>query len=358
MSRKVVLLFVLVVVLVANASAAPITYELVGVVLSDGGTATGTFTYDPVTNTYGNVDITTQGGSSGVTPQTYRFVCGQDVLTCTGVIPNSLQTLFLTANAANQSGNEGLAIFYTGVGSVAGLGTATVFDISNNSANVGAVQEATCSNAACILPNPPSRVTVAGFVVAVGGAITDGPYQVRYAANLASGESYVEIINDGANGAPPGGPGFGVQVGTICVSAYFIDPGEELISCCSCTVTANQTVEFGVVGNLTNNGKGTLNGTIPPSVTIKLLGQPGACASNAAATVAFPVGGFVALGTTLHQTATTGSLTTTEAPFANASLSPSELTSLTGRCANIIGNDSTYGVCAGCTSGALGASKR
>jgi len=191
------------------------------------------------------------------------------------------------------------------------------------------------------------------------GSPVDGPYQVRYAANLQSGQdSFVDIINDGANGAPLLGPGFGVQSGTMCIGVYFVDPGEELVSCCSCQVTANQTVEISVLKNLTNNGKGTLTGVIPASATIKLVGTVGACTSTSAATITAPAGGYVAFGTTIHATATTSVFATTETPFLQATLSQAELSSLTGRCASIIGNDSTYGQCSGCVPGALGASKR
>jgi hypothetical protein len=202
-------------------------------------------------------------------------------------------------------------------------------------------------------------LSMVAYCQSPAGSPVDGPYQVRYAANLASGESYVDIINDGANGAPLQGPGFGVQTGTMCIGVYFIDPGEELISCCSCQVTANQTVELGVVANLTNGGKGSIHGaSLPTSATVKLVGSAGSCGTNAAATITAPTGGYVAFGTTIHATATTGTFATTETPFLQATLSQSELSSLTGRCASIIGNDSTFGQCSGCTAGALGASKK
>jgi hypothetical protein len=190
----------------------------------------------------------------------------------------------------------------------------------------------------------------------------DGPYQLRYAANLNMGESFIDIVNDGANGAPAQGPGFGTATGNVCVAVYMIDPGEELVSCCSCLITPNQAVELDVRGNLAG-AHGTINGLIPQSVTIKLVGQAlsgGAttCPSNAAATLTAPAGGFVAFGTTPHQTAAPGVFASTETPFLNGSLSASELTSLTGRCASILGNNSGFGACAGCAPGALGASKR
>jgi len=192
-------------------------------------------------------------------------------------------------------------------------------------------------------------------------AVLDGPFQVRYAANLAFGTSYMDIINDGFNGVSSLGPGFGTGNVNMCANLYFIDPGEELISCCSCTVTPDQTVGLDVVKELTNGGKGTINGQLPASVTIKLVGSVGTCATNSPATAYTPGVGLVGFGTTLHATPVTGTYATTETPFIPASLSASELTSLQQRCAFIVGNDSTYGQCTTCPStnaGALGGTKQ
>ena len=140
----------------------------------------------------------------------------------------------------------------------------------------------------------------------------DTGYQVRYAANLNLGESYINITNTGANGAPLLGPGFGGASGNICVNVYAFDPAEELISCCSCLVTPDQTVNLGVNRDLTSK---TLTGVDPTSVTVKLLatlagtGGSGTSCTNSAATAGTPVSGMAAWGTTLHQTPTgTGSI--------------------------------------------------
>jgi len=47
----------------APASAAPVTWTLVDAVFADGGSASGTFTYDADTNTYSAINIVTTAGS-------------------------------------------------------------------------------------------------------------------------------------------------------------------------------------------------------------------------------------------------------------------------------------------------------
>ena len=195
----------------------------------------------------------------------------------------------------------------------------------------------------------------------------DSPFQVRYAANLNIGESYINVTNTGANGAAILGPGFGAQSGNICVNVYAFDAGEELISCCSCLVTPDETVNLGVTRDLTVK---TLTGVVPTSVTVKLLatlagtGGSGTSCTNSAATVQLDgeggivfATGLLAFGTTLHATPTAGVYATTETAFTPSTLSAGELASISGRCASILGNGSGFGVCNSCRAGALGGSK-
>jgi hypothetical protein len=190
--------------------------------------------------------------------------------------------------------------------------------------------------------------------------ISSSSYLERYAANLNIGESYINITNPGANGCSVLGPGFGVAAGNICVNVYAFDPGEELISCCSCLVTCDQTVNLGVNRDLTVK---TLTGVVPTSVTVKLLSTlaggdgTGTSCTNSAATVttAALTGGLAAWGTTLHAPPAGGGYPTTETPFTPSTLSAGELASIGGRCASILGNGSGFGVCNSCRAGALGA---
>jgi YVTN family beta-propeller protein len=188
--------------------------------------------------------------------------------------------------------------------------------------------------------------------------ISSASYLENYAANLNIGESYIGITNTGANGASLYGPGLGAQSGNICVNVYAFDPNEELVSCCSCLVTPDQTVNLGVSKDLA--GK-TLTGVVPTSVTVTLLstlaggdGTGNSCNYSAAlATTAALNGGLAAWGTTIHAAPGAGIYSTTETPFTMSTLSQGELASIGGRCAAIIGNASGFGICNSCRAGAL-----
>jgi hypothetical protein len=215
----------------------------------------------------------------------------------------------------------------------------------------------------------------------------DSPFQVSYAANPSVGESYINIINTGANGASLLGPGFGGAAGNICVNVYAFAPDEQEISCCSCLLTPNAVANLGVNRDLTAN---TLTGVMPDSVVIKLLatlaggdGTGTSCTNSAAVTIitadntaatplshtklranlaqpndplAFLPTGMVAYGTTPQPVGTAYSAV--EHTFVPSTLSVAEYASITGRCASILGNGSTWGICNSCRAGALGASKK
>jgi hypothetical protein len=187
----------------------------------------------------------------------------------------------------------------------------------------------------------------------------DGPFQVSYAANPSAGESYINIINTGANGTPLLGPGFGTQYGNICVNVYAFAPDEQEISCCSCLLTPNSVVNLGVNRDLTST---TLTGVVPSSTVVKLLSTlaggdgTGTSCTNSAALAGIPVRGMVAYGTTPQPAGTTYSAV--EHTFVPSSLSAGEYASIVYRCATIIGNGSGFGICNSCRSGALGATKQ
>jgi len=323
----------LAVCLVTTASGFPIAYSLVGVQFDDGGTASGTFIFDPATGLYSNVNITTTNGSAR-TGATYAFVCGQDVPTCTGVAPNSTQLLNLTTTDADQTGEPGLALFFTGVGGTNGLGTATSFDISNSSLNVGAGQEASCKDGACSQPADPSRVTVAGMVVEIESTL------VKYVSNLNIGDAYVNITNAGTSG------------GNLCANVYTFDPQEELISCCTCTVTPNALQSLSVIQSLISN---PLTPAIPTAVTVKIVSTAGTC-DAAALSVNNLAPGLLAWGTSLHAAPTTPvTYGLTETRFRAAIVSLPDFAHISSTCGFIKADGSKFGICGGCTGTGLGA---
>ena len=165
----------------ALASGSPITWTLTGVTFAGGGTATGSFTFNPDVGTnacstglspcgtFSNINITTTTGG-GVTGAHYVSVCGTDVVSCNGVSPDSTEVLFLTSAAANQSGLPAIAFFFTGIGGIPPMGLTDAggfIDVSNSSASVGAINEALCLDTTCSTPSLPSRAGNAGTVNAV-----------------------------------------------------------------------------------------------------------------------------------------------------------------------------------------------
>ena len=171
-------------------------------------------------------------------------------------------------------------------------------------------------------------------------------FQINYAANLNVGDSFVNFTNSGAT----------VFSGTsqnICINLYTFDPQEELISCCTCSVTPNGLVSLSVVKSLISN---PLTPAIPTAVVIKAVATTGTCNASAV-TVDSLAAGLLGWGTTLHQNTSTAAPTysVTETPFSKAFLSAPELAHITSTCGFIQADGSKFGICGGCPSNGLGA---
>ena len=175
----------------------------------------------------------------------------------------------------------------------------------------------------------------------------DSPFQVRYAANLALGDSVINIRNTGATG------------GNICVNVYTFSPDEQEVSCCSCTVTPNALVSLSVDRDLISN---TLRPAHPASVVVKLLATSGgscnAATAGSGASALAP--GLAAWGTTIHALSTVGiispatpALALTETAF-TPTLSAAEQARITSLCGFIQANGSGFDSCNSCGLGGLG----
>ena len=208
-------------------------------------------------------------------------------------------------------------------------------------------------------------MTAAAASLVVFAQTQDTPFQVRYAANVAAGESYINITNTGAIGARLDSwnttqSAAGVT-GAICANVYTFSPDEQMVSCCACPVTPNGIQNLGVNRDLLSN---TLTPTAPTSVVVKLLASAPVGGSCNPASPGALVPGMVAWGTTLHA-APGGGFATTETQFVPATLSGpgtgnniGELARLTQLCTFIQANGSGWGICRSCRIGALGGVRR
>lgn len=220
-----------------------------------------------------------------------------------------------------------------------------------------------------VLAIDDARVDLLSALALTG--LTPGAMQIAYASNLNIADSVINITNNGANGAPLNGPGFGTAEGNICVNVFAYSPDEQLVSCCSCLITPNGLVSLSVVNDLLSN---TFTGIRPNSVVVKLLTSAtgttmaggasfsgGSCTGSAALAgpgMPFPLApGADAWATTIH-VAATGFPSLTEIPFTPVTLSAGEVASVTNMCANILGNGSGFGVCKSCRPGGLGANRQ
>ena len=203
-------------------------------------------------------------------------------------------------------------------------------------------------------------VTMVVSVVAFAqpNATLDSPFQVRYAANLNIGESYINVTNTGARGAGLAAGTSASTTGAICVNVYAFSPDEQMVSCCSCPVTPNGLVNLGAVRDLISN---TLTPAVPTSIVIKLLATVpvGGSCGNAAAAPGALTSGMAAWGTTIHPGPAGGPpYVMSETAFTPGSLSDGELTRLTQLCTFINANGSGFGICRSCRLGGLGAARQ
>jgi hypothetical protein len=172
-------------------------------------------------------------------------------------------------------------------------------------------------------------------------------FQVRYASNLNIGDSVINITNAGTTNTTAG------ALTNICANVYTFSPDEQLISCCSCTVTPNALVSLSANSDLVSN---TLTPAHPTSIVVKIVTTAGVACNASSVPVAALAAGLRAWGTTLHAAPTTPvTYQVTETGFSPAGLSAAELTRITSFCGFIQANGSGFGICKSCRLGGLGA---
>lgn len=203
-----------------------------------------------------------------------------------------------------------------------------------------------------------TTLATAAVAFAQNPITADSPYQIKYASNLAVGDSFVNISNTGSRGGVVLQSGTSASIGgSICANVYVFTPDEEIVSCCSCPVTPNGLVSLSAQKDLISN---PLTRGTPTSIVIKLVASVpvgGSCSNSAAGIGTETLApGMVAWGTTLHAntSAAAGTYNTTETAFTPAGLSASELSRLATTCGFVAAQGSTFGVCNSCRLGGLG----
>lgn len=148
-TRLPVLLLLLTIGVVPLAGRmAPVVWTLSGVTFDDGGTASGTFTYDVGTNSYSSVAITTTNGTTR-SGASYAFPRASS---------NSTAALVNTINSASdQTGLPGFLMVYA----------TALSDLGGTIGLISPSLEATCSDPSCALVGTSIRVVTAGTVTTV-----------------------------------------------------------------------------------------------------------------------------------------------------------------------------------------------
>lgn len=305
-----------------------------------------------ISKTFGAVSI----GNQGVTSLTFNLKNVATVLTLTGVAFNDLLptglSVAIPASVTGTCGGgaisaAGNAISLSGATLAPGASCTFSVSVKANGASAGLVTNTT----GVVTSNEALPSATASTDIFIGD-----PFQVSYAANLAVGDSAIDITNVGSLGASLQSGTTANITGALCANIYAFTPDEQLVSCCSCPVTPGGLVSLSAKNDLASN---TLTPAVPTALVIKLVASlpvGGNCNNSAAAiTTASLANGMKSFETTLHATPVAGSYGVTETPFSPATMSAGELSRLANLCNFILANGSGFGVCRSCRLGGLGA---
>jgi len=171
----------------ASANATPVVWYLSGVTFADGGTASGSFTYDADTNVYSTISVSTTVGSIITTPKSY------DVATSSlGCNTPEVVCLINSADAANCAGKTGVTFAHVGTPLTNAGGTITLTF----------AREYTFENFTCSTVGEPKRSVTAGSFTSnptttysVGGNVSGLTSSVTLQNN--GGDDIIKTTNDG-----------------------------------------------------------------------------------------------------------------------------------------------------------------
>jgi hypothetical protein len=179
----------------------------------------------------------------------------------------------------------------------------------------------------------------------------DGPFQVKYAANLDQFDPVFNFTNTGVTVDPATG------IGDICIHTYTFAYDEQLASCCSCKVTRNALWSLSGNRDLVSNILTPDPNIKRRGILVKLLSTLPVAGGCDAAHPGALTQGMAAWGTTFHQFVTgaippvpTGNWYGTETPFTNSTLSAGELNVMASFCGFIKANGSGFGICKSCAA--------
>jgi hypothetical protein len=170
-------------------------------------------------------------------------------------------------------------------------------------------------------------VMVLGLVLGASslafGQAMDTPFQVRFAANVKK-KDVVRVTNSGANGSGIGGQ--------ICANVYAFSTDGPMIGCCACPLLPNAFASIPIVADVLGSPK-----PLPKQVVLKLMASKGGAQGCEPGTVGIGNNALV-----LGLLAWKG-----EDPFAPATLSAGELSTLNQQCLVL---HPTPSICASCVA--------
>jgi hypothetical protein len=195
---------------------------------------------------------------------------------------------------------------------------------------------------------PRSIFTAAAAALIVCAGITpvfaqteDGAFKVRYAANVLSTDTVINMVNTGASIGYSTGSLLGIQTntsGNMCVNVYVFSPDEQLQTCCSCFLSPNALGSFSAQNDFNTS---TLTGVKQNSFVIKLVATMAPANKLCDPTTAGQGASVLIPGLAAWARGNGG-----ETPFTNSTLSAGELAHATLFCGFNQQNGSGPGVCA------------